>query len=91
MWARGLRIHGLLRSRTLRWPEIAHVRRHQITHRVGRWRIDGGMTVLIERRDGSTPGRHSSEPSTTSCAAAIWPHRTHPVRVEHRSAPQSTG
>lgn len=50
----GLRIHGLLWSRTLRWREIAQVRLHQATHRVGRWQIESGMTVLIERRDGST-------------------------------------
>jgi hypothetical protein len=48
----GLRIHGLLRSRTMRWPDIAHVRLHKATHRVGRWEIESGMTVLIERRDG---------------------------------------
>ena len=52
--ASGLRIHGLLRSRTLSWHDIAHVRLHEATHRVGRWRIESGMTVLIERRDGST-------------------------------------
>jgi hypothetical protein len=50
---RGLLIRGLLRSRTLRWPEVAHVRLHQATHRLGRWRIESGMTVLIERRDGT--------------------------------------
>ncbi|GAA2566665.1 hypothetical protein GCM10010435_45010 [Winogradskya consettensis] len=50
----GLRIRGLLRSRTLRWEEIAQVRLHKHTNKVGRWEIHGGMTVLIERRDGST-------------------------------------
>ena len=30
-----------------------HVRLHKATHRLGRWEIEGGMTVLIERRDGS--------------------------------------
>jgi PH (Pleckstrin Homology) domain-containing protein len=50
----GLRIHGLLRSRTLRWQEIAHVRLHQATHRLGPWRIESGLTVLIERHDGAT-------------------------------------
>jgi hypothetical protein len=48
----GLRIQGLLRTRTLRWHEIAHVRLHKATHRIGPWEIESGMTVLIERRDG---------------------------------------
>jgi len=50
----GLRIHGLLRSRTMRWDQVRNVRLHKATHRVGRWEIESGMTVLIERRDGST-------------------------------------
>jgi hypothetical protein len=50
----GLRIRGLLRSRTMRWQEIAHVRLHRATHKVGPWEIESGMTVLIERADGST-------------------------------------
>jgi hypothetical protein len=50
----GLRIRGLLRSRTMRWKDIAHVRLHKATHRIGPWEIESGMTVLIERRDGST-------------------------------------
>jgi hypothetical protein len=50
----GLRIHGLLLSRTLSWGDVAHVRLHKTTHRIGRWEIESGMTVLIERRDGST-------------------------------------
>ncbi len=48
----GLRIRGLLRSRTLAWQEVRHVRLHKATHSVGRWKIESGMTVLIERRDG---------------------------------------
>jgi hypothetical protein len=51
--AAGLRIHGLLRSRTMPWREIAQVRLHRATQRVGPWEIGTGMTVLIERRDGS--------------------------------------
>jgi hypothetical protein len=50
--ATGLRIHGLLRSRTMRWGDVSHVRLHKATHRVGPWKIESGMTVLIERRDG---------------------------------------
>ena len=49
----GLQIRGLLWSRRLRWAEIRHVRLHRHTNRIGRWEIEGGMTVLIERRDGS--------------------------------------
>ena len=51
---KGLRIRGLLRSRTLRWQEIENVRLHKATHRLGPWEIESGMTVLIERRDGGT-------------------------------------
>jgi hypothetical protein len=51
--ADGLRIRGLLRSRTMRWRDIAHVRLHRATHRLGPWAIESGMTVLIEQRDGS--------------------------------------
>ena len=50
----GVRIRGLLRSRNMRWDQIANVRLHQHTHRIGGWEIHGGMTVLIERRDGTT-------------------------------------
>jgi hypothetical protein len=51
--ADGVRIRGLLRSRTLRWQEVAHVHLHKATHRLGPWEIESGLTVLIERRDGS--------------------------------------
>ncbi len=50
----GLRIHGLLRSHTMSWREVANVRLHQATQRLGPWKIQNGMTVLIERRDGAT-------------------------------------
>jgi hypothetical protein len=49
----GVLIRGLLRSRTLRWQEVAHVHLHKATHRLGPWEIESGLTVLIERRDGS--------------------------------------
>jgi hypothetical protein len=51
--AGGARIRGLLRSRTLRWPEVAHIHLHKATHRLGPWEIESGLTVLIERRDGA--------------------------------------
>jgi hypothetical protein len=38
----------------MRWHDIANVRLHKATHRIGSWQIESGMTVLIERRDGST-------------------------------------
>ena len=50
----GLLIRGLVRSRAMRWRDVAHVRLHRATHRLGKWKIDSGMTVLIECRDGST-------------------------------------
>lgn len=50
----GLRLCGLLRSRTMRWQEIENVRLHKATHRLGPWEIESGMTVLIESRDGTT-------------------------------------
>jgi hypothetical protein len=50
----GVLIRGLWRSRTLRWQEVENIRLHKATHRLGSWEIESGMTVLIERRDGST-------------------------------------
>ena len=50
----GMRLYGLLRTRKLGWGEIAHVRLHKATHKIGPWQIEGGMTVLIERHDGKT-------------------------------------
>ncbi len=50
----GLRIHGLLRSRTMAWGEVARVHLHEATHRVGPLNIQSGLTVLIERHDGTT-------------------------------------
>ncbi len=49
----GVRIRGLLWSRTMRWEQVAHVRLHQHTRKIGGWQLQGGMTVLIERRDGT--------------------------------------
>ena len=50
----GVLIRGLWRSRTMRWQEVQNIRLHKATHRLGPWEIESGMTVLIERRDGST-------------------------------------
>lgn len=49
---RGVRIRGLLRSRTVKWHEIEHIRLHRSIHKFGGWEIPSGMTVLIERQDG---------------------------------------
>ncbi|AGZ38654.1 PH domain-containing protein [Actinoplanes friuliensis] len=49
----GVRIRGLLRSRTMRWEDVAHVRLHRHTRKIGGFQLEGGMTVLIERRDGT--------------------------------------
>lgn len=51
---KGLLVRGLVRTRRVPWAEVAHVRLHKATHKIGRWEIESGMTVLIERRDGST-------------------------------------
>jgi hypothetical protein len=51
--ASGLHIRGLLRSRTMGWRDIAHVRLHRATQKIGPWEIENGLTVLIERADGS--------------------------------------
>jgi len=50
----GLLIRGLVRTHRMRWQEIAHVRLHKASHKIGGWQIESGMTVLIERQDGST-------------------------------------
>ncbi|WP_229071831.1 PH domain-containing protein [Actinoplanes sp. DH11] len=52
--AEGVRVQGLLRSRTMGWREVAGVRLHRATHRLGPWWIESGMTVLLERHDGVT-------------------------------------
>ncbi|GLY05859.1 MULTISPECIES: PH domain-containing protein [Actinoplanes] len=50
----GVLIRGLVRSRTMRWPEVAGVHLHEATHRVGPWTIQSGLTVLLERVGGGT-------------------------------------
>ncbi|BCB86420.1 PH domain-containing protein [Phytohabitans suffuscus] len=49
----GVWVRGLVRSRTIRWREVEHIRLHQAAHGIGRLRIPSGMTVLIERTDGA--------------------------------------
>ncbi len=50
----GVLIRGLLRSRVMRWREIAGVRIHRARHRLGPWEIESGNTVLLERMNGET-------------------------------------
>ncbi len=50
----GVRISGLLRSRTLGWADIAGILLRESTHRLGPWHVPAGLTVVIERHDGST-------------------------------------
>jgi hypothetical protein len=49
----GVRIRGLFRTRTVSWPDVAHIWLHRSSHRIGRWEIPNGLTVLIERHDGA--------------------------------------
>lgn len=49
----GVQVRGLVRSRTISWRKIEHIRLHQAAHRIGRLEIPSGMTVLIEREDGT--------------------------------------
>lgn len=48
----GVRIRGLLGSRTLRWTEIEEFVFDQPVWRLGGFRIPHGLTVLIKRRGG---------------------------------------
>lgn len=50
--AYGVRVRGLVRSRTVAWRHVEHIRLHEAEHRVGGLRIPSGMTVLIERTGG---------------------------------------
>jgi hypothetical protein len=49
----GVRVRGLFRSRTVSWRSVEHIRLHEAAHRIGRLQIPSGMTVLIERADGT--------------------------------------
>lgn len=48
----GVRVRGLLGSRTLRWTEIEEFVFDQPVWRLGGFRIPHGQTVLIKHRDG---------------------------------------
>jgi hypothetical protein len=49
----GVKVRGLLRSRTVAWRDVAHIRLHEAAYRMGRLEIPSGMTVLIERQTGA--------------------------------------
>ncbi|MFC7529466.1 PH domain-containing protein [Actinoplanes sp. GCM10030250] len=52
--AEGVLVRGLIRSRFVPWHAIDNVRLHKASHRLGRWEIESGMTVLIELVGGAT-------------------------------------
>jgi hypothetical protein len=49
----GVRVRGLVRSRTIAWRDVEQIRLHEAAHRIGRLEIPSGLTVLIERADGA--------------------------------------
>ncbi|MFC0526767.1 PH domain-containing protein [Phytohabitans kaempferiae] len=51
--AYGVRVRGLIRSRTIAWCDVEQIRLHEGAHRIGRLEIPSGMTVLIERVGGA--------------------------------------
>ncbi|GLW32111.1 hypothetical protein Areg01_50500 [Actinoplanes regularis] len=83
----GVLIRGLLRSRVMSWREIAGVRLHRATHRLGPWRIESGNTVLLERLNGGTVYTELWEKgldfhSQPGVFLAVY----HEIRNRHRSA-----
>jgi hypothetical protein len=49
----GVRVRGLLRTHTMAWHDVEHIRLHEAAYRIGRFKIPSGMTVLIERQTGA--------------------------------------
>jgi hypothetical protein len=50
--AHGVRIRGLVASRTLRWTEIEFFTLDEVIHRLGGFELPRETTVRIRRRDG---------------------------------------
>jgi hypothetical protein len=50
----GVRVRGVVRSRTLRWTDIESFALHHVVHRFGGFELTSGATVLIERQGGRT-------------------------------------
>jgi hypothetical protein len=48
----GVRVRGLIGSRTLRWTQIQHITLDQAEYGIGRLRVPGGTTVVIKCRNG---------------------------------------
>lgn len=49
----GVRIRGLIGSRTLRWTQIQHITLDQVAYRLGRVRVPSGTTVVIKCWNGT--------------------------------------
>ncbi|WP_033339223.1 hypothetical protein [Catenuloplanes japonicus] len=49
----GVQVRGLFWTRTVRWAAIDRFRMQDVTYRVGAFRIPSGLTVLIDRHDGT--------------------------------------
>jgi len=49
----GVRVHGVLRSRTLGWAEIDEFVLDEPDYKLGRLLVPAGITVLIRHRDGT--------------------------------------
>jgi Bacterial PH domain len=50
----GVRVRGLVGSRTLRWTEIEFFAIEEVVHRLGGFQLPSGNTVRIRCRDGRT-------------------------------------
>ena len=50
---RGVRVTGLLRSRTVPWPEVDRITVRDTRHSIGRLRVAGGMSVQLDPREGA--------------------------------------
>lgn len=88
--ATGLRIHGLLRSHTMHWRDVSHIRLHKATHRLGPWEIESGMTVLIDRRDGSTVNTELwAQGVDFHSRPGVFRAVYHELRTRHREAQTS--
>jgi hypothetical protein len=49
----GVRVLGLLRSRTVRWAEIERITVRETRQSIGRLQVAGGMSVQIDPHDGA--------------------------------------
>ncbi|GAB7040879.1 hypothetical protein JCM9533A_47290 [Catenuloplanes niger JCM 9533] len=49
----GVRVRGLFWTRTVPWSDIHRFRMQDVTYRIGTFRIPSGLTVVIDRHDGT--------------------------------------